>query len=60
MIVYKDYSLRKRIVTPAKPARMSAYLKKQMLEDDQEKTSLQCLSIDTETSISSVDWNHFT
>lgn len=60
LIVYKDYSLRKRIPTPAKPARMSAYLKKQMLEDDQEKTQLQCLSIDTETTISTCDWNNFT
>ena len=59
LIVYKDYSLRKRINTPAKPARMSAFLKKQMLEDDQEKTQLQCLAIDIETSLSTVDWTHF-
>ena len=30
-----------------------------MLEDDQEKTQLQCLAIDVSTSLSSVDWTHF-
>ena len=39
-IVYKDYSLRKRIPTEPKPARITAYQKKKMMDDDQEKTKL--------------------
>ena len=39
-IVYKDYSLRKRMATEPKPPRITAYQKKKMMDDDQEKTKL--------------------
>jgi len=39
-IIYKDYSLRKRIATEPKPPRITAYQKKKMMDDDQEKTRL--------------------
>ena len=55
-IVYKDYSLRKRIATEPKPPRITAYQKKKMMDDDQEKTKLQCLEIDLETPLSTIDW----
>lgn len=57
-IIYNDYSLRKRIVTVQKPARMSALQKKQEMEDDNEKTNLQCLSVNLETPLSSIDWSN--
>ncbi len=34
LIVYKDYSLRKRIPTAPKASRLSAFQKKKMMEDD--------------------------
>jgi len=55
-IVYKDYSLRKRNATEPKPPRITAYQKKKMMDDDQEKTKLQCLEIDLETPLSTIDW----
>lgn len=58
-IVYKDYSLRKRIPTEPKPARITAYQKKKMMDDDQEKTKLQCLEIDIESPLSTIDWTNF-
>ncbi len=58
-IVYKDYSLRKRIPTEPKPARITAYQKKKMMDDDQEKTKLQCLEIDLEAPLSTIDWANF-
>jgi len=39
-IMYKDYSLRKRIPTEPKPARITAFEKKKMMDEDQEKTKL--------------------
>jgi len=57
-ILYNDFSLRKRIKTVAKPARMSAAEKKQQMEDDEIKTNLQCLSIDLENALSSIDWSN--
>ena len=58
-IVYKDYSLRKRIATEPKPPRITAYQKKKMMDDDQEKTKLQCLEVDIETPLSTIDWANF-
>lgn len=58
-IIYNDYSLRKRITTEPKPARMSAYQKKQMMEEDQERTKLQCLEVDLESPLSTIDWQNF-
>ena len=58
-IIYKDYSLRKRMATEPKPPRITAYQKKKMMDDDQEKTKLQCLEIDLETPLSTIDWQNF-
>ena len=38
---------------------MSAYQKKKMMEDDQEKTKLECLEIDIEMPLSTIDWANF-
>lgn len=38
---------------------MSAYQKKKMMEDDQEKTKLECLEVDTEMPLSTIDWANF-
>jgi hypothetical protein len=37
---------------------MSAAEKKQQMEDDEIKTNLQCLSIDLENALSSIDWSN--
>jgi hypothetical protein len=37
---------------------MSALQKKQEMEDDNEKTNLQCLSVNLETPLSSIDWSN--
>mmetsp|Transcript_1986 Transcript_1986/g.3495 ORF Transcript_1986/g.3495 Transcript_1986/m.3495 type:complete len:125 (+) Transcript_1986:910-1284(+) len=58
LIVYKDYSLRKRMPNFTVKARMSALQKKQQIEQDQVKTRLQCLEVDLETPLSTVDWNN--
>lgn len=58
-IIYKDFSLRRRIETQPKPARLSAFQKKTMQEEDAEKTKLQCLEIDLESPLSTIDWGNF-
>lgn len=30
-----------------------------MMDDDQEKTKLQCLEVDLETPMSTIDWSNF-
>lgn len=58
-LVYRDYSLRKRHFTMAKkPGSKSALAKKAELEADQTKTKLQCLEVDLESPLSSIDWNY--
>lgn len=42
----------------AKPGNKSALAKKQELEQDQTKTKIQCLEIDLENPVSSIDWNY--
>ena len=59
-ITYKDFSLRKRIPTEPKPARITAFEKKKMMDEDQEKTRLQSLEVDLETPMSTIDWANFT
>ena len=58
-LVLRDYSLRKRLFTMAKPSKGSktALAKKQEMELDQTKTKIQSLEIDLESPISSLDWN---
>tara|TARA_B110000503_G_C6944533_1_gene328380 strand:+ start:374 stop:529 length:156 start_codon:yes stop_codon:yes gene_type:complete len=38
---------------------MSAYQKKKLMEDDQEKTKLECLEVDIEMPLSTIDWANF-
>ena len=56
MLTYKDYSLRKRYFSMAKTKITSPAAKKQALQDDLEKTKLQCLEIDTMEPLSQIDW----
>ena len=58
IILYKDYSLRKRMDTPKRAPRLSAFEKKKQLEEDQERTKLQCLEIDLATPLSTIDWQN--
>ena len=57
-LIYKDYSLRKRLFTMAKTkaSSKSALAKKQELELDQTKTKIQNLEVDLESPLSSLDW----
>ena len=59
-LIYKDYSLRKRLFTMAKTkaSSKSALAKKQELELDQTKTKIQNLEVDLESPLSSLDWNY--
>jgi hypothetical protein len=59
-LVYRDYSLRKRHFTMAKskPGSKSALAKKHDMEQDQTKSKLQCLEVDLESPLSSIDWNY--
>ena len=59
-LIYRDYSLRKRHFTMAKvkAGSKSALAKKHEMEQDQTKTKLQCLEIDLEVPLSSIDWNY--
>jgi len=59
-IIYKDFSLRKRIATEPKPPRITAFEKKKMMDDDQEKTKIQSLEVDLEHPLSTVDWANLT
>lgn len=42
----------------AKSGSKSALAKKQELEQDQTKTKIQCLEVDLEMPLSSIDWNY--
>ena len=46
------------MATEPKPPRITAYQKKKMMDDDQEKTKLQCLEVDIETPLSTIDWTN--
>lgn len=53
---YKDFSLRKRAFTLAKPKNVAPAIKKKLLEADNELTKLQSLEIDIESPLSYLDW----
>lgn len=59
-IVYRDYSLRKRIKSEVKTKTLvnSAVAKKKQLEEDAEKTKVQCLDINNAEPLSTLDWHH--
>ena len=56
---FKDYSLKKRLLSPEKPEKLSALFKKKFAEEDPVKTRIQSLEIDLEWALSSVDWTYF-
>lgn len=57
--VYRDYSLVKRKATPSgKNIVNSAMAKKKMIEDDAEKTKIQCLEINIGDPLSTIDWQN--
>lgn len=41
------------------PTRMSAFQKKKQMEQDAEKTKVQCLQVDIENPLSTCDWINF-
>jgi len=55
--MYSDFSLCKRLETLKSKERLSAFEKKKQMEDDQEKSKLQCLEIPSVNPLSSADWN---
>jgi hypothetical protein len=59
LIAFRDYSLKKRLISPEKPEKLSALFKKKFAEDDPVKTRIQSLEIDLEWALSSVDWTYF-
>lgn len=68
MIVYRDFSLRKRLETTQKPKfigehkpKRSAINKKKEEEkvEPEHEPSLQCLEIDIEDPLSREEWNNF-
>jgi hypothetical protein len=56
--VYRDYSLVKRKPTPGggKNIVNTAMAKKKMIEDDAEKTKIQCLEVNIADPLSTIDW----
>ena len=63
-IIYRDYSLRKRLETQQKPDLESFGKKvkyaKESSKGDEVDAKLQCLEIDNENPLSSVEWKTFT
>lgn len=62
VIVYRDFSLRKRLETTPKPAVELGRKKKGKKEKDEEKPhepSLQCLEIDVAAPLSHEEWTNF-
>lgn len=59
-IVYRDYSLRKRLKSEPKTKTLvsSAVAKKKAMEEDAEKTKVQCLDINLAEPLSTLDWHH--
>ena len=59
-IVYRDYSLRKRLKSEVKTKTLvnSAVAKKKQLEEDAEKTKVQCFEINIAEPLSTLDWHH--
>lgn len=60
LIIYKDYSLMKRMETPEKEvdqSKMTALEKKKFMEADQQQSKLQCLEQNNVNMLSSADWS---
>lgn len=55
-MTYRDFSLRKRIPTAVQKFTSQAVKEKQQKAENTH-TKLQCLEINTETPLSSLDWN---
>ena len=62
-IIYRDYSLRKRLETTQKPEMESFGKKvkysKESQKADEVEAKLQCLEIDNENPLSTVEWKTF-
>ena len=65
-IIYRDYSLRKRLETQQKPelesfgiGRKVKYTKESAKKEEEIEAKLQCLEIDNEHPLSSVEWKTF-
>jgi hypothetical protein len=57
--IYRDYSLVKRILTPTGKNNLnSAMAKKKMIDDDAERTKIQCLEINIVDPLSTIDWQN--
>lgn len=62
VLVYKDYSLMKRLETSERGfdmQKMTAFEKKKFMEDDQAITRLHCLETQNSTLLSTADWAAF-
>lgn len=60
LILYRDYSLRKRLPTKPRPKKLSSHQTKKMEQEDEATTRLRGLEIDTKTLLSTCDWNNLT
>lgn len=58
-IVYRDYSLKKRIPTRAPNKKLTTYQQKQLEKEDEESSRLRSLEIDLFTPMSYIDWKNF-
>ena len=52
LIIYRDYSLRKRIPTKPRPKKLSSYQQKKLEKEDEEVTKLRSLEIDIKYPLS--------
>jgi hypothetical protein len=59
LIVYRDYSLRKRIPTRPVSKKLTSYQQKQMEKEDEENTKLRSLEVDLFNPLSFIDWHNF-
>ena len=59
VVVFRDYSLRKRLPTKPRPKKVSTYQQKKLDGEDKEQSKLRCLEIDLRQPLSSVDWANF-
>ena len=56
---YRDYSLvKRRTITSSGKLAASAMAKKKLLEDDAEKTKIQCLEVNIADPLSTIDWQN--
>eukprot|EP00347_Sterkiella_histriomuscorum_P001454 403371978 len=59
VVVYRDYSLRKRLATRPRPKKLSSYQQKKVDTEDKEQSKLRCLEIDLRQPLSTIDWQNF-